>query len=44
LRRTECHRLADLALPNGIAWSMFEGLDFEAMASKPRQIGRPKTT
>jgi hypothetical protein len=37
---TECQRLAHLSLPATINWGVFEGLDFEAMASKPRQRGR----
>jgi hypothetical protein len=42
LRRKQCQELANLELPKEIDWSMFEGLDFEAMASKPRKVGRPK--
>ena len=42
LRRKQCQELANFELPREIDWSMFEGLDFEAMASRPRQVGRPK--
>jgi integrase len=42
LRRKQCQELAHFELPKEIDWSMFEGLDFEAMASKPRNVGRPK--
>lgn len=42
LRRKQCQELANFELPKEIDWSMFEGLDFEAMASRPRQVGRPK--
>ena len=42
LRRKQCQELAHFELPKEIDWSIFEGLDFEAMASKPRKIGRPK--
>jgi hypothetical protein len=42
LRRKQCQELANFELPKEIEWSMFEGLDFEAMASRPRTVGRPK--
>lgn len=42
LRRTQCRELARFELPKEIDWSIFEGLDFEAMASKPRTVGRPR--
>ncbi|MBR0990744.1 hypothetical protein JQ580_08465 [Bradyrhizobium japonicum] len=42
LRRKQCQELANFELPKEIDWSMFEGLDFEAMASTPRRAGRPK--
>jgi hypothetical protein len=42
LNRKQCQELAHLDLPEGIDWSMFDGLDFEAMASKQRTVGRPK--
>jgi hypothetical protein len=42
LRRKQCQELANFELPKEIDWSMFEGLDFETMASRPRQVGRPK--
>jgi hypothetical protein len=42
LRRKQCQELADLSLPPEINWDMFKGLDFEAMAAKPRKSGRPK--
>lgn len=42
LRRKQCQELANFELPKEIDWSMFEGLDFEAMASRPRQVGRQK--
>lgn len=42
LRRKQCQELANLELPKEIDWSMFEGLDFEAMAARPRRIGRPQ--
>lgn len=42
LRRKPCRELASFDLPKEIDWSMFEGLDFEAMASRPRDVvGRP---
>jgi hypothetical protein len=40
LHRKQCQELANFELPKEIDWSMFEGLDFEASASKP--LGRPK--
>ncbi|MGY4499452.1 integrase [Bradyrhizobium sp. GM24.11] len=42
LRRKQCQELAHFELPKEIDWSMFEGLAFEAMASRPRVLGRPK--
>ncbi|KAA5595505.1 hypothetical protein [Blastochloris sulfoviridis] len=42
LRRGQCQELAHFDLPEEIDWTMFEGLDFEAMASRPRAVGRPK--
>jgi hypothetical protein len=33
LRRKQCQELAHFALPTEIDWSVFEGLDFESMAS-----------
>jgi hypothetical protein len=42
LRRKQCRELAHFELPKEIDWPMFEELDFEAMASKPRNVGRPK--
>jgi hypothetical protein len=42
LNRKQCNELAHFELPKEIDWSMFEGLDFEVMASKPRTVGRPK--
>ncbi|MBW5435364.1 hypothetical protein FXB41_11405 [Bradyrhizobium canariense] len=42
LRRKQCQELAHFDLPKEIDWSMFEGLDFEMMASKQRIVGRPK--
>jgi len=40
LSSAECKRLADLPLPEGIDWSVFEGLDFDAMAQRRRGRGR----
>jgi hypothetical protein len=40
LQRAECQALANLPLPTSIDWSIFQGLDFEAMASKPRGRGK----
>jgi hypothetical protein len=42
--RKQCRELAHLDLPAEIDWSMFEGLDFDAMAKQPRKMGRPKRT
>jgi hypothetical protein len=42
LRRKQCQELANFDLPKAIDWSRFKGLDFEAMARKPRGVGRPK--
>ena len=42
LTRAECQRLAQLPLMEAVNWSVFKGLDFEAMASKVRKGGRPK--
>lgn len=44
LRRTECQKLAEISLPREIDWSVFRGLDFEAMANKPRAKGRRRRT
>ena len=43
LTRKECQQLAELPLIKEVDWSVFKGLDFEAMASKERKGGRPKT-
>ena len=40
LLRAECRRLANLPLPEAIDWRVFDGLDLEAMAAKPRSRGR----
>jgi len=40
LQRAECQAIASLPLPTPIDWSIFQGLDFEAMASKPRGRGK----
>ncbi len=42
LTREECQKLAKLPLMKEVDWSVFKGLDFEAMASKIRKGGRPK--
>jgi hypothetical protein len=42
LRRKQCHELAHFDLPKEIDWSIFDGLDFKAMASRQRVVGRPK--
>ena len=42
LSAEECQRLANLPLEEGIDWSVFEGLDFNAMAKQKRQRGRRK--
>jgi hypothetical protein len=34
------HRLANLPLQEGIDWSVFKGLDFDAMAGRRRARGR----
>jgi len=39
LLASEFRSLASLQLPEGINWKIFEGLDFAAMASKPRERG-----
>jgi integrase len=44
LNRKQCHQLAHFELPAEIDWSMFDGLDFDAMAKQPRKMGRPKRT
>jgi hypothetical protein len=44
LSRKQCHELAHFELPGEIDWSMFDGLDFDAMAKQPRKMGRPKRT
>ena len=41
LRRKQRPELANFELPREIDWSMFEGLDFEAMASRPRHCFIP---
>jgi len=38
--RKKCHELAHMPLIEGVDWSRFDGLDFEAMAARPRSIGR----
>jgi integrase len=43
LRRKQCQELAHFDLPKEIEWSMFDNLNFGAMASKQRIVGRPKT-
>ncbi|KAA5601978.1 hypothetical protein [Blastochloris sulfoviridis] len=35
-RRAECAALAHMALPAGIEWSVFRGLDFERISKNPR--------
>ena len=42
MTRQQCQRIANLPLTDGVDWSVFKGLDFEAMASKERKGGRPK--
>ena len=42
LNRKQCRELAHFELPAEIEWSMFDGLDFDAMAKQPRKMGRPK--
>jgi integrase len=42
LNRKQCQELAHFELPSEIDWSMFDGLDFDAMAKCPRKMGRPK--
>ena len=42
LRRRQCQELYTFALPQEINWDRFKGLDFDAMAVKPRKAGRPK--
>jgi hypothetical protein len=44
LNRKQCQELAHFELPTEIKWSMFDGLDFDAMAKCPRKMGRPKRT
>lgn len=44
LRRKQCQELAHFELPKEIDWSMFNGLDFEQMANKARQVGRPRNS
>ncbi len=41
LRPKQCQELANFTLPPEINWKRFEGLDLEAMARKPRKVGRP---
>ena len=39
----QCQALANFELPDEPKWkAIFSGLDFDAMASKLRAIGRPK--
>ena len=40
LSAVECKRLAHLPLPKGIDWSVFKGLDFDALAERRRGPGR----
>jgi hypothetical protein len=40
LSAEECLRLANLPLQEGIDWTVFKGLDFEAMAKRRRTRGR----
>jgi hypothetical protein len=40
LSAAECKRLARLPLPKGIDWSVFKGLDFDALAARRRGPGR----
>lgn len=42
LSEVECQRLASLPLAKEIDWSVFEGLDFDAMAKRRRERGRPR--
>lgn len=42
LRRQECKVLAEMKLPAEIDWAMFDGLDFESLATRKRTKGRPK--
>jgi hypothetical protein len=42
LRRKQCQELAHFELPKEIDWSIFRDLDFDQMANKARQIGRPR--
>ena len=39
---TLCPGKLKVELPTEIEWSMFDGLDFDAMAKQPRKMGRPK--
>lgn len=39
---SQCRRLADLPLQQGINWNVFRGLDFDAMAKRRRTRGRRK--
>ena len=41
LSEEECQHLATLPLPKGIDWDIFKGLDFDALAAKRRDRGRP---
>ena len=38
----ECLQIAHRPLPKGIDWTIFQGLDFDALAAKRRSKGRPK--
>lgn len=44
LRRKQCQELAHFELPTEIDWAMFNGLNFEQMANKARQVGRPRSS
>jgi hypothetical protein len=40
LKAVDCKRLAEMPLPEGIDWSVFKGLDFDALAARRRGPGR----
>jgi hypothetical protein len=40
LTKAKCLALSRLPLPEGVNWTQFYGLDFEAMAARPRAAGR----
>lgn len=44
LRRKQCQELAHFELPKEIDWGMFNKLNFEQMANKARQAGRPRSS